>query len=516
MNISSFVNQITQTITDAANGNTGNLSPSALEESIRNGLEAILSKGSGQSVTGEVLQMNGNEILLSLGENQLLQARLEGGAMPRTGQLMTFQIQNMAGNKISLTPLFENLNQNSNISAALKAAGLPLTDQMIQMVKDMMQEGLPIDRQSLYQMNRAMNLNQGVIRQFQNYQNYEHQITGSLSDLTDAFTESFLQISVEQGAQEGLSFVKDVLGQFVSEEEIPEGDGSRNPEAVQNKTDGQAAGLQKNFTESALYKELKEIGASPEQLSNLVSNKGNGQQVLKEVLQLIDQNLKGEAGTPDFSEKLGKFLEGKEFKQLFKETLNRQLLLEPAEVAEEGRVDQLYEKLNQQMKSLNALLSDPARGDTALAKTVTNLNQNMDFMNAVNQNFSYIQIPLKMYNKETSGELFVYTNKKSLAKKDGNVSALLHLDMEYLGSVDVHVTLSQGQKVATKFYLQDDAALDLIAEHIDLLNDRLNKRGYSMNAEFINQDTQTNVLGEILDQSKNISVLSGTSFDVRA
>lgn len=43
--------------------------------------------------------------------------------------------------------------------------------------------------------------------------------------------------------------------------------------------------------------------------------------------------------------------------------------------------------------------------------------------------------------------------------------------MEYLGSVDVHVTLSQGQKVATKFYLQDDAALDLIAEHIDLLND---------------------------------------------
>ena len=236
MNISSFVNQITQTITDAANGNTGNLSPSALEESIRNGLEAILSKGSGQSVTGEVLQMNGNEILLSLGENQLLQARLEGGAMPKTGQLMTFQIQNMAGNKILLTPLFENLNQNSNISTALKAAGLPLTDQMIQMVKDMMQEGLPIDRQSLYQMNRAMNLNQGVpaltlaqmqrlgipleadmIRQFQNYQNYEHQITGSLSDLTDALTESFLQLSGEQGAQEGLSFVKDVLGQFVSE-----------------------------------------------------------------------------------------------------------------------------------------------------------------------------------------------------------------------------------------------------------------------------------------------------------
>ena len=479
--------------------------------------------------------MNGNEILLSLGENRLLQARLEGGAMPKMGQLMTFQIQNMAGNKISLTPLFENLNQNSNISMALKAAGLPLSEQMIRMVKDMMQEGLPIDRQSLYQMNRALNLNQGVptatlaqmqrlgipleadmIRQFQNYRNYEHQITGSLSDLTDAFTESFLKLSEELGVQEGLSFARDVLGQFVSKEGIPEGDASQDPGAVQNQPDGQADGLQKDFMESAFYKNLKELDASNVQLSNLVSNKGNGQQVLKEVLHLIDQNLKGEVITPNFGERLGELLEGKEFKQLFKETLNKQLLLEPSEVAEEGKVGQLYEKLNHQMKSLNALLSDLARGDTPLAKTVTNLNQNMDFMNAINQNFSYIQIPLKMYNKETSCELLVYTNKKSLAKKDGNVSALLHLDMEYLGSVDVHVTLSQGQKVATKFYLQDDFALDLIMEHIDLLNDRLNKRGYSMNAEFINRNTETNVLSEILDQSKNISVLSGTSFDVRA
>ena len=537
MNISSFVNQITQTITDATNGNTGNLSPSALEESIRNGLETILARGSGQSVTGEVLQMNGNEILLSLGENQLLQARLEGGAMPKLGQLMTFQIQNTSGNKISLTPLFENLNQNSNISTALKAAGLPMTDQMIQMVKDMMQEGLPIDRQSLYQMNRAMNLNQGVptttlaqmqrlgipleeqmIQQFQNYQNYEHQITGSLSDLTDAFTESFLQLSGEHGAQEGLSFVKDVLGQFVPES-IPEGEGNGEEGRIQgqmNPDGSNISGSAKDFEETGLYKELKSLGAPDEMLQNLAANKGNTQQFLKDLLQLIDRNLSGAEKTADFSDKLGRFLQGNEFKQLLKETLNEQLLLKPDEVAEEGRVDQLYEKLNQQMKSLNSLLSDPARGDTALAKTVTNLNQNIDFMNAMNQNFSYIQIPLKMYNKEASGELFVYTNKKSLAKKDGNVSALLHLDMEYLGSVDVHVTLSQGQKVATKFYLQDDSSLDLIADHIDLLNERLNKRGYSMNAEFIHRDTETNVMSEILDQSKNISVLAGTSFDVRA
>ena len=34
------------------------------------------------------------------------------------------------------------------------------------------------------------------------------------------------------------------------------------------------------------------------------------------------------------------------------------------------------------------------------------------------------------------------------------------------------------QKVATKFYLQDDSALDLIADNIDILNKRLSDRGF--------------------------------------
>ena len=37
-----------------------------------------------------------------------------------------------------------------------------------------------------------------------------------------------------------------------------------------------------------------------------------------------------------------------------------------------------------------------------------------------------------------------------------------------------------------------------------------------MSAEFINREEKTNVMQEILEQSKNISVLSGYSFDARA
>ena len=164
------------------------------------------------------------------------------------------------------------------------------------------------------------------------------------------------------------------------------------------------------------------------------------------------------------------------------------------------------------MNRLNQALSQAARGDNPLARTVANVGNNIDFMNQLNHMFAYVQLPLKLQGKNANGELFVYTNKKSLAKKDGSVSALLHLDMDHLGSVDGHVSL-QNQKVSTKFYLQDDQALDLIARNISVLNKRLEDRGYTMNAEFINKEENTTVMDEILKQGKNISALAGYSFD---
>ena len=142
-------------------------------------------------------------------------------------------------------------------------------------------------------------------------------------------------------------------------------------------------------------------------------------------------------------------------------------------------------------------------------------------MNQMNHLFPYIQLPLMMSGNQAHGDLYVYTNKKNLARKDGNITALLHLDMENLGPMDVYITMQQSQnKVNTNFTLRDEESLDLIAEHIHILNERLEKRGYAMNANFQLKDEETpedtNIMQEILAQNKNISVLSMTSFDMRA
>ena len=104
--------------------------------------------------------------------------------------------------------------------------------------------------------------------------------------------------------------------------------------------------------------------------------------------------------------------------------------------------------------------------DSSLYQNVNRLSQNIDFMNQLNQTFTYIQVPLKLSGQNANGDLYVYTNKKNLAKKNGSVSAFLHLDMDHLGSVDVYVAM-ENQRVSTNFKVRDDSILDLIEANID-------------------------------------------------
>ena len=114
---------------------------------------------------------------------------------------------------------------------------------------------------------------------------------------------------------------------------------------------------------------------------------------------------------------------------------------------------------------------------------MTNLSRNVYFLQQINQTYAYIQLPLHLRQGEhKTGELFVYTNKKNLAGKDGRVSALLHLDMEHLGPLDVYVAL-QDTKVSTKFYVQNDTILDYLEANMEVLTQRLKQRGYVCNCE---------------------------------
>ncbi len=548
------------------------MSSSTLEQNLKNGMEEIASKAPGQSVTGEVVEKNGNEVLISIGKNQMIRAKLEGNMPVEMGRQMTFSIKNLASSKVVLSPLFANTGNDPNIGKALQMAGIPENARSSQMVQTMMQEGMSIDRESLSQMMRAVNLNpdanvetivqlsrlgipvtENNVFQMEAYKNYQHQMTESLMEIADALTDTMTEMTSAGDIQGGIDIYREVLsmlaeGAEMEGAEAPEGQLQNSgseiiPDAAKN-TEGTAdtATLQDKMKDA--LKEMMDqamemgdakglsgrdglTGKEVQNLAHELSNAGVSAETVKafvsgelpasELFHQLNELLSDAQLPRSQHEKAMHLLNNKEFNSLVKNEMIKQWTLTPEEVAKNNKVENLYERLNNQMNRLNQTLEQAAKADTPLGKAVSNLSGNIDFMNQLNQMFTYVQLPLKLQSQEANGELYVYTNKKNLAQKDGKVSALLHLDMEHLGGVDVHVSLMDTH-VSTKFYLKDDSVLDFISDHIDILNERLNKRGYTMDASFTKkgEEESESVMEEILKQDKNISILSDYSFDARA
>lgn len=553
MRLSSLFVQGNQSYID---GNGREMDSASLEQNLKNGMEEIASKQPGQSVTGEVIEKNGSDILLAIGKNQMLRAKLDAGIPVEEGQMMTFSIKNASGAKVILSPLYANTGNDPNVSKALQMAGIPENALTGKMVQTMMQEGMSIDRDSLSRMLRVVSANpeanvetmvqlsrleipvtENTLFQMEAYKNLEHQITDGIFEIADAL-QNTAAVMINDGDAEGaVSLYREILSLLSEGESVqPQAEGEAqisvglpSEEALPLKESGlqteEGQELQgQQQIESRLQTEGQQRAESGLQTegqqkadSGMQPDGGTPLKTMEELLERLEKALLSDEIAPHQRESISRLFSGKEFQQAIKNEMIKQWLLTPEDVGKEHKAEELYEKLNSQLSRFRQTLNQSVGADTSLARAVSNLSGNIDFMNQMNQMFTYIQLPLKLQSQEANGELYVYTNKKNLAKKDGEVSALLHLDMEHLGSVDVYVSMKD-TKVSTQFRLKDDSALDLIAGHIDLLNERLNKRGYTMNASFVKKGEEEtgSVMEEILKQDKNISILSGYSFDARA
>ena len=93
---------------------------------------------------------------------------------------------------------------------------------------------------------------------------------------------------------------------------------------------------------------------------------------------------------------------------------------------------------------------------------------------------------------------------------------MLHLDMDNLGMTDIKVTLT-GTNVNARFYLNDQQSVDIVAENMNQLENRLLERGFSLSNEVVKRQPQESinkVVDEIIDENAERSIKRYT-FDMR-
>lgn len=563
----------------------------------------------GQVLGGEVLDVKNGEVTLRLDNNATLTASLDNNMELAVGQKLMFQVTGN-GEQTALHPLYANLANNTMANAALSAAGLSNTASNLAMVTSMLDEGMPVNRQALLGMARALEnnpttdpatlvqltklelpINELNITQYENYRNFEHQIINDARGLTTGLSEMLgtdntidRVLTSDQIAQQNqFQLSNDILslvdggdkdwnallnnpqitstaaqsveiaanGPLNPIAEVPQTtavevedvwavtlnpDSEAEPEmqttvnmgeSTVNQDGGTAlSGGQMQDGSSQLMKglveDLSKLGMPADELKNIADGNMSVNDLIDFVKTMINNSNHEGKLTSAQTETLNKLLNNPDFKQLVGNQLMKQMLLNPADIAEEGKVEELYKRLAEQSQRAIEILKDAGQSGSEVMKSAQNINDNVNFMNQLNQMMAYVQLPVRMNQENAHGELYVYTKKKQLANKDGNVSAFLHLDMDNLGPMDVYVAM-QKNKVNTNFYLADEAALDLIMANIDILDARLQKRGYNMSTSVTmknKNEPQKTVVGEMLKE-KSSGVVTGPiasklSFDIRA
>lgn len=469
----------------------------------------------GQTLRGEVVSREGNNAQIRLLQDVLVDAKVDADIRLELGQNITFQVKNN-GQTLNLSPLFTNMATEGTVLKALDMASLPVNENTVAMTKQLMDAGLPIDKNTLQQIWHESNafpdaeildlvnlhrlelpVTEENITQMASYRNLTHQLTAGIAETGESLT-NMLQGLVESGDIEQAATIysevlellafEDAAGETVTGQQQT---GGSLPESGVDVTVTPEEAEQMPVQPSAIAPEAvpgqKTIIEEPTETAP-----GNGQTIKENPgaektqeapqLQNLQKLLKQGLETKDIP-LLRSILHNSKVAELPAKLLADRWSIKPEDVESPEKVEELYQKLGKQLKGLSNLLEENGQRGSSAYQNVTNLSQNVDFLQQINQTYAYIQLPLHLRQGEhKTGELFVYTNKKNLARKDGQVSALLHLDMEHLGPLDVYVALKD-TKVSTKFYVQNDAILDYLEANMDVLTERLQKRGYDCKCE---------------------------------
>ena len=577
MQISDLVGQYNQASASGAETLTGT-------KGVENLVSSLRSLTKGNIFEGTVSSMKNGRVTLALSSGQQISARIEGKVQLSLGQSMFFQVKSNDSSQIAIRPFsVEGTGANYTLLQALSAAGVPAESDYLSMVNRMMEEQMPIDRNSIQQMVRMVNAHPEIdvqtlvqlnklgitidkqnAAQFENYLDDKQAITNEFDQLIEELPQALESesLSPQQMRSFGSEFLlaltdgledvplqnnglvsQEMPAEFVAEntieKSIAEGNTIEksglleNGELLQTTEDGKAVS-QETATDQPVQ-QSESYSATPHTLGALMDGKqlqnlntmlgellgtdatgytkdSGVAEVLKDIQQVFKDSL------PIEREQIGKLFSSKEFVHMVKDTMQQQWTLQPQELEADGtdKVTKLYDRMNAQLEKITEALKSIGQENTGFAQTAADIQGNVEFMNQINQAYTYVQIPLQMSGQNASAELFVYTNKKALAEGDRELTAFLHLDLDHLGATDVSVKMKNKQ-VSTNFYLDDDASYQLISLNVDRLEKRLQEKGYQCNVSVINEAKHVNFVENFLKNDQpSAGQLHRYSFDMRA
>ena len=538
----------------------------------------------GEVFRGEILDIVGDKVTISLEDQAKLMARLQAGVELGVGDRLLFSVKENTANQVVIKPVFDSLYsaQTQVLEKALDLAGLSPTEKNFTVAKELMDAGMPVDKssmvtilsqsmrfegtslQTLVSMNKMqIPVTAENITQFGRYENLQHSLTGdiaataeSVADFASAFpqgtdgqtmlqiagtiSELFAPQTESMDAEQGQSAIADMTENMTdtAESDIPHDMASDTEDAAHimknTMTSGQPAitetvtgtndrimnkmiasfvgKAETNLSEEqfqTVAKALTQAGVPETEVSRLFQNASSEGNLFQNMLHTLQTG-----SLPDAV--LQNLFQDASLKDLMSEIVKKAFSVDPKKMKDPKEIDNLYETILKNTKSFEDAVASHGGNTKGFQQSFQNMRQNMQFMEQLNHQMIYAQMPVRLSNKQTNSELYVYADKRKLQQKKDGISVMLHLDMDHLGATDVKVTLT-GSNVHARFYLNDQDSVDIVADNMNTLAKQLADRGFSLTNEVVKrqpQDSINKVVDEVIDENAEKSIRRYT-FDAR-
>jgi len=167
--------------------------------------------------------------------------------------------------------------------------------------------------------------------------------------------------------------------------------------------------------------------------------------------------------------------------------------------------------------SIEKTVANQGEAANRLAEHCSELKNNVTFIEDLNQNNAYVQLPVRFSEDSGNGELYVYNRKRGMVNNNNEITAFLHFDLNSLGATDIYVSM-KSNAVNIKFSLDNEDSVKLVNKHISELSEALEKKGYSttLKVEQTEKISEAENAFKIMQEENSVrNVIKRYSFDIR-
>lgn len=517
----------------------------------------------GDVFRGEIININNQNVEILLDGNEHINATMQQALGLNIGEKLLFQVKDNRDTQLVIRPIANNEVSSELVNKSLLTAGLTINDKNIAIVKELIANGQPIDKQSIINMiklssvyanesidklidmtKNGIEINRENLDMYDAYTASSHYISENIMEIRDGILEVF-----EKLLESDVNF-SDITENNVNIEDTAENttanditsgnfnENSINPEKLMGNTISSDSFTKINTILEDLYnifdadndnKQISEgINADKNNIYNKDDIQADSKEITKDLLKMVDSadtfkklsEVLKNIGENMPKEALNNVIKSPVFKEKITKLLMDRLYLNPTKLSEEkenikNEIDKIYNKLDKLTEMIKNMPENVKSENLSLAGD--KLSKNMNFMNELNNIEAYVQVPVKFSEGNKNGDLYVYNRRRNKKINDDTLTAFLHLQLDYLGATDINISLKKNS-VTAKFTLDDETSRNLVEDNLGELAERLEKIGYNVtiSTELSEKKSQEfNAILPITSNNENAVSIKRYIFDIR-